>query len=45
VASGLVGGVVYLFGPPLARDSDGALTSEDGQSESDDKREVMCVAR
>ncbi len=45
VASGLVGGVVYLLGPPLVRDSACVSTSEVVIDEAADKREMMYAAR
>jgi uncharacterized membrane protein YbhN (UPF0104 family) len=45
VASGLVGGVVYLFGPPLVRDQDCAGTSECAKDDQAGEREVMCASR
>ncbi len=45
VASGLVGGVVYLFGPPLVRDSACAGTSEAASDPAADEQELMCAAR
>ncbi len=45
VASGLVGGIVYLLGPPLVRDSACAGTSEAASDQAADEQELMCAAR